>query len=61
MIIGDSTLDKFYSRKIELVTRRWSGKHKQAVSGVNLVMMLMDDGERHIPVDCRSYRWPGQE
>jgi putative transposase len=36
LIIDDSTLDKFYSRKIELVTRHWSGRHKRVVSGINL-------------------------
>jgi putative transposase len=55
LIIDDSTLDKFYSRKIELVTRHWSGKHKRVVSGINLVTMLWTDGERHIPADCRIY------
>lgn len=55
LIIDDSTLDKFYSRKIELVTRHWSGKHKRVVSGINLVTMLWTDGERYIPVDCRIY------
>ena len=55
LIIDDSTLDKLYSRKIELVTRHWSGKHKRVVSGINLVTMFWTDGERHIPVDCRIY------
>ena len=55
LIIDDSTLDKFYSRKIELVTRHWSGKHKRVVSGINLVTMLWTDGERYIPIDCRIY------
>jgi hypothetical protein len=44
LIIDDSTLDKFYSRKIELVTRHWSGKHKRVVSGINIVTMLWTDG-----------------
>jgi putative transposase len=63
LIIDDSTLDKFYSRKIELVTKHWSGKHKRVVLGINLVTMLWTDGERHISVDCRVYneRWSGQE
>lgn len=49
------TLDKLHSRKIELVTRHWSGKHKRVMSGIHLVMMLWTDVERHIPVDCRIY------
>lgn len=50
LIIDDSTLDKLYSRKIEFVTRHWSGKHERVVSGINLVTVLWTDGERYIPV-----------
>ncbi len=55
LVVDDSTLDKMYSRKIELVTRHWSGKHKRVVSGINLVTLLWSDGERCIPVDYRIY------
>jgi len=55
LIADDSTLDKGYSRNIELVTRHWSGKHKRVVSGINLVTLLWTDGERYIPVDYRIY------
>ena len=55
LIADDSTLDKLYSRKIELVTRHWSGKHKQVVQGINLLTLLWTDGERYIPVDYRIY------
>ena len=55
LIVDDSTLDKLYSRQIELVTRHWSGKHKRVVSGINLVTLLWTDGERYIPVDYRIY------
>jgi hypothetical protein len=55
LIVDVSTLDKLYSRKIELVTRHWSGKHKRVVSGINLVTLLWTDGERYIPVDYRIY------
>ena len=56
VLIGDdSTLDKMYSRKIELVTRHWSGKHKRVVLGINLVSLLWTDGERYIPIDYRIY------
>lgn len=34
LIRDDSTLDKFYSRRIEPVTRHRSGKHKRVVSGI---------------------------
>ena len=53
------TTDKMYSRKIELVTRHWSGKHKRVVSGINLVTLLWSDGERCIPVDYRIYNKKG--
>jgi hypothetical protein len=55
LIADDSTLDKLYSRKIELVTRHWSGKHKRVVAGINLVTLLWTDGERYIPIDYRIY------
>jgi hypothetical protein len=56
ILIGDdSTLDKLYSRKIELVSRHWSGKHKRVVLGINLVTLLWTDGERYIPIDYRIY------
>lgn len=56
ILIGDdSTLDKLYSRKIELVMRHWSGKHKRLVLGINLVTLLWTDGERYIPIDYRIY------
>lgn len=55
LICDDTTLDKFYSHKIELVTRHWSGKHKRVVSGINLITPLRTDGERYLPVDYRIY------
>ena len=55
LICDDSTLDKFYSRKIQLVTRHWSGKHKRVVSGISLITLLWTDGERYLPVDYRIY------
>jgi putative transposase len=51
LVIDDSTLDKPYARKIELVTRHWSGKHHAVVSGINLITLLWTDGDRHVPVD----------
>jgi hypothetical protein len=55
LVADDSTLDKLSSRQIELVTRHWSGKHRQVVQGINLITMLWTDGERSIPVDYRIY------
>lgn len=55
LILDDSTLDKFYAKKIELVTRHWSGKHKQVVRGINLITMVWTDGDRTVPCDYRVY------
>jgi hypothetical protein len=51
LVIDDSTLDKPYARKMELVSRHWSGKHHRVVSGINLITLLWTDGDRHVPVD----------
>jgi DDE superfamily endonuclease len=55
LVIDDSTLDKPYARKIELVTRHWSGKHRGVVRGINLITLLWTDGDRKIPCDYRLY------
>lgn len=55
LVIDDSTLDKPYARKMELVSRHWSGKHRRVVSGINLITLLWTDGDRHIPCDYRIY------
>ncbi len=58
LIVDDSTLDKPYARKIDLVTRHWSGKHHAVVAGINLITLLWADGDRLIPVDYRIYDKP---
>lgn len=55
LVLDDSTLDKPYAQKIELVSRHWSGKHKRVVSGINLITLLWSDGDRHIPCDYRIF------
>ena len=55
LVIDDSTLDKPYSKQIELVTKHWSGKHRRVVAGINLVTLLWTDGQRCIPCDYRMY------
>lgn len=55
LVVDDSTLDKPYARKIELVCRHWSGKHQAVVEGINLITLLWSDGDRHVPVDYRVY------
>jgi putative transposase len=59
LVLDDSTLDKPHARKIELVGRNWSGKHKRVVSGINLITMVWTDGDRVIPCDYRLYDKPG--
>jgi hypothetical protein len=55
LVIDDSTLDKPYAKKIELVVRHWSGKHHRVVRGINLITLLWTDGDRHVPVDYRIF------
>jgi len=59
LILDDSTLDKPYSKKIELVARHWSGKHHKTVQGINLLTLLWSDGDKHIPCDYRVYAKDG--
>ena len=40
LVIDDSTLDKPYAKRIDLVTRHWSGKHRKPVRGINLITLL---------------------
>jgi putative transposase len=58
LVVDDSTLDKHYSRHIELVCRHWSGKHRRVVCGINLISLLWTDGDRHVPIDWRVYDKP---
>ncbi|KKL13713.1 hypothetical protein LCGC14_2523000, partial [marine sediment metagenome] len=55
LILDDSTLDKPYARRMELVTRHWSGKHRRVVQGINLLSLLWTDGDRYLPCDYRIY------
>jgi hypothetical protein len=55
LVLDDTTLDKPHAKKIALVTRHWSGKHRQTVRGINLITLLWTDGDRKIPVDYRLY------
>jgi putative transposase len=55
LVLDDSTLDKPYARKIGLLTRHWSGKHRRVVRGINLLTLLWTDGEALMPCDYRLY------
>jgi hypothetical protein len=58
LVLDDTTLDKPYARKIELVTRHWSGNHHRVVSGINLLTLVWTDGTATLPCDCRVYDKP---
>lgn len=58
LVLDDSTLDKPYAKKIDLVGRHWSGKHHAVVQGISLVSLLWTDGDQHIPCDYRIYHKP---
>ncbi len=55
LVNDDSTLDKPYARKMELVTRPWSGKHHRVVRGITLSTLLWTDGDTLVPTDFRVY------
>jgi DDE superfamily endonuclease len=55
LVIDDSTLDKPYAERIDLVTSHWSGKHHRVARGINLITLLWTDGDRKVPVDYRLY------
>jgi putative transposase len=59
LVIDDSTLDKPYSHRIELVTRHWSGKHHRVVQGINLISTIWTDGSAIVPIDFRVYHPDG--
>jgi hypothetical protein len=54
--VDDSTLDKPYSKHMDLVTHFWSGKHHRVVKGLNLVTLYYTDPQgRSLPVNYRVY------
>lgn len=59
LVLDDTILDKPYARRMELVRRHWSGKHRRVVDGIGLVTLLWTDGHRYIPIDYRIADKPG--
>jgi hypothetical protein len=55
LVLDDSVLDKPYAKRMALVARQWSGKHKRVVRGIGLVTLLWSDGEALLPCDYRLY------
>ena len=58
LILDDTTLDKPYARKMDLVTYHWSGKHHRVVQGIALLTLLWTDGKDLIPCNFRVYDKP---
>jgi hypothetical protein len=59
LLLDDSTLDKPYAQKMDLVTRHWSGKHHRVVQGINLVSLVWTGEDALLPCDFRLYDKPG--
>ena len=57
-LLDDTTLDKPYAEKMDLVTYHWSGKHHNVVRRINLITLLWSDGEALVPTDFRVYDKP---
>lgn len=55
LIVDDTTLDKPYAKKMDLVYRQYSGKHHSVVNGINITTLVWTDGTSVIPVDFRIY------
>jgi hypothetical protein len=58
LVVDDSTLDKPYAHKMELVHRHWSGKHRAVVDGINLITLVWADGDATVPCDWRVFDKP---
>ena len=55
LIVDDTTLDKPYAKKMDLVYPQYSGKHHGVVNGINITTLVWTDGNLVIPVDFRIY------
>lgn len=54
--VDDTTLDKPYSKHMELVGRFWSGKHHRTVKGLSLITLYYCDVQgRSLPINYRVY------
>jgi transposase len=55
LIVDDSTLDKQWSPKNELVSFHWSGNAHKVIRGISLVNLLATHDDTCIPIDYRVY------
>lgn len=58
MVLDDTTLDKPFAKKMDLVHRQWSGRHRRVVRGIDLISLVWTDGDHHLPCDYRLYDKP---
>jgi putative transposase len=58
LVLDDTTLDKPYAQKMDLVTYHWSGKHQRVVKGIALLTLLWTEGKSLIPCEFRVYDKP---
>lgn len=64
LVLDDTTLDKPYAKRMDLVTTHWSGKHRRIVDGINLQTLVwtgpgLSDQRCVVPVDVRLYQAKG--
>jgi hypothetical protein len=55
LIVDDTTLDKQWSPKNELVDFHWSGNSHKTIRGISLVNLLATHNDDCVPVDYRVY------
>lgn len=55
LIVDDTTLDKQWSPKNELVDFHWSGNKHKTIRGISLVNLLATHNDTCIPIDYRVY------
>ena len=54
--VDDTTLDKPYSQRMDLVGHFWSGKHHKTVKGLSLITLYYTDLQgRSLPINYRVY------
>lgn len=58
LVLDDTTLDKPYAKRMDLVHKHWSGKHHKSVWGISLLTLLWTDGGAKLPIDCRISNEP---
>ena len=57
LVVDDTLADKRYSKKIDIVSRQYSGNEHSVISGIGIVNLLWLEKESgdYCPIDCRIY------